>query len=611
MSGIVGLVELDGAPVDRALLERMTAFQRFRGPDGSAVWTDGSVGLGHTLLKTTDEAEHETQPCSLDSRVWITADARVDARPDLIERLRGKGRDVGPSVTDPELILHAYAVWSDDCLEHLLGDFSFAIWDGPRRWLFCAVDHWGVKPFYYAHLGSSLVFSNTLDCVRMHPKVRDEFNEVAIGDFLLFGYYQDRDVTAYADIPRLAPGHCLAVDAGGLQRRRYWSLPVVEVVDPPRPSDTLDRFRELLDQAVGDRLRTNRLGIHMSGGVDSPLVAATAHQLLAERYSRFELTAFTYVYDRLVPDDEAHYAGLVARGLGIPIRFVRADDFGVYADSMAPAWPPPEPVYDPNWAGEVSAAAAAASVVRALLTGWDGDAPLRADIRLHWLDRARRRQWRRLVSDIALYVLQEHGPPPIGLRTLLKSSRESLKPQPQLPPWIEPAFARRCDLSDRLRVHSRTPRHATARAAAYANYAIPVWTRLFDSHDPNWTGASLEAWHPLLDTRLVGFLLGLPAVPWCVGKEIFRRRILDAPISEAVKSRPKTPVRGDPVTAQLGRMERWERDCRPFAPELERFVVRSLVPTLAGCGSVQAVWLHLRPHGVDCWLQGRRRRECP
>ena len=73
----------------------MTAFQRFRGPDGSAVWVDGSVGLGHTLLKTTDEAEHEHQPCSLDGRVWITADARVDGRRDLIDRPSGEGAGRG------------------------------------------------------------------------------------------------------------------------------------------------------------------------------------------------------------------------------------------------------------------------------------------------------------------------------------------------------------------------------------------------------------------------------------------------------------------------------------------------------------------------------------
>lgn len=606
MSGIAGLFERDGAPVDRALLERMTAFQRFRGPDGSAVWSDGRVGLGHTLLKTTDEAEREHQPCSLDGRVWITADARVDGRADLTDRLRGKGRDVAASVTDPELILHAYHAWGENCLEHLLGDFSFVIWDGHRRQIFCAVDQWGVKPFYYADVGSSFVFSNTLDCVRMHPKVRDEFNEVAIGDFLLFGCYQDRDVTAYADISRLAPGHCLVAGAGDLQFRRYWSLPVVDVMDRPHP-ETLDRFLELFDRAVSDRLRTSRLGIYLSGGLDSPLVAAAAHRLLSKQYERFELSAFTWVYDHLIPDDERHYAGLVARALEIPIRFVPADDYGVFGGAENQACPPPEPVGDPGWSDHAASASAAAAVAPVFLTGWDGDAPLRADVRLHWLARARRGEWRHLVSDLVHYIVEQRALPPMGLRTLFQRSRETLRRAPEVPPWIDPGFANRLALSDRLRAHSQRPRRKSARQAAYANYALPQWGVLFDSHDPNWTGAPLEFRHPLVDTRLVAFLLELPAVPWCVGKEIFRRAV-GPPLPEEIRHRRKIPLRGDPVAAKLTQLTEWAGDFRRFAPELDRIVVRTRVPHLAGCGNLDGGWRDLWPHGVDRWLTGRRRR---
>src|SRR4051812_20160307 len=111
MSGIVGIFNLDGAPVDRHLLGRMTGYLRFRGPDASAVWIDGRVGFGHALLRTTEEAERETQPCSLDGQVWIVADARVDARDDLRTALTAHGRRDLDDATDPEFILHAYQVW--------------------------------------------------------------------------------------------------------------------------------------------------------------------------------------------------------------------------------------------------------------------------------------------------------------------------------------------------------------------------------------------------------------------------------------------------------------------------------------------------------------------
>src|SRR5438045_2935572 len=209
MSGIVGIVGLDGRPVDGELLRRMTDFMAFRGPDAQQVWCDGSVGFGHTLLRSTDESRPKKQPFSLDGRLWITADARVDGQSELIEKLRNCGWTHLGRPTDAELILRAYEAWGEDCLQHLIGDFAFAIWDGPRRRLFCGRDHFGVKPFYYAQVGNVLIFSNTLNCIRLYPDVSCELNDQAIGDFLLFNFNQDPRTTAFRDIQRLPPAHSL------------------------------------------------------------------------------------------------------------------------------------------------------------------------------------------------------------------------------------------------------------------------------------------------------------------------------------------------------------------------------------------------------------------
>lgn len=129
MSGIVGIVNLDGAPVDRTLLKRMTEFMAYRGPDGCDIWIDGHVGFGHMMLRTTTESLNERQPFSLEGQVWITADARVDSREDLIQKLPSEGSGDLRAATDVELILRAYQIWGEDCVERLLGDFAFAIWD--------------------------------------------------------------------------------------------------------------------------------------------------------------------------------------------------------------------------------------------------------------------------------------------------------------------------------------------------------------------------------------------------------------------------------------------------------------------------------------------------
>src|SRR5882724_3656061 len=84
VSGIVGIINLDGTPVDRALLMRMTEFMSFRGPDAQEIRIDGNVGFGHTMLRTTFEAETEKQPLTLDGKLWLSGDVRIDGRPELI-----------------------------------------------------------------------------------------------------------------------------------------------------------------------------------------------------------------------------------------------------------------------------------------------------------------------------------------------------------------------------------------------------------------------------------------------------------------------------------------------------------------------------------------------
>src|SRR5437016_140994 len=109
MSGVVGILRTDGAPVGRELIGRLTQSLAFRGPDAQQTWTKGQVAFGHTLLRTTFESENEQQPFTLDGEVWIVADCRVDARSELIEALKGPLSLL--RVPDVELILRAYLRW--------------------------------------------------------------------------------------------------------------------------------------------------------------------------------------------------------------------------------------------------------------------------------------------------------------------------------------------------------------------------------------------------------------------------------------------------------------------------------------------------------------------
>ena len=217
MSGFVCILHGDDAPVERALLQSFTDFLSFRGPDAQEIWLDGAIGMGHALLRTTYESKNERQPASIEGRYRIVADARLDAREELIDKLQGSGRVGCSKAPDCDLILHAYAEWGTACVDHLRGDFSFAVWDAPHKQLFCARDHFGIKPFYYSQIGEIFICSNTLNCLRLHPAVTNELNDRAVGDFLLFGLNCDNATTFFHDIQRLPPAHTLTISRHGAQ----------------------------------------------------------------------------------------------------------------------------------------------------------------------------------------------------------------------------------------------------------------------------------------------------------------------------------------------------------------------------------------------------------
>ena len=132
MSGIAGIVELDGKPASVQVLGQMTSVLSHRGPDAVLHWNDGPVALGHCMLRTTPESLSEVQPLRDQlGDVVITFDGRLDNRDELRLLLLSKGF-IAQTDTDAELVLKAYRCWDDSCPEKLLGDFAFAIWDGPR-----------------------------------------------------------------------------------------------------------------------------------------------------------------------------------------------------------------------------------------------------------------------------------------------------------------------------------------------------------------------------------------------------------------------------------------------------------------------------------------------
>jgi asparagine synthase (glutamine-hydrolysing) len=605
MSGIVGILNLDRAPIDRRLLRRMTEFMIFRGPDAQEIWTEGHVGFGHTLLKTTDESEHEHQPFTLDGHVWIVADARVDAQRDLIGKLVARGEQVEPGATDVELLLRAYRAWGEECVEHLLGDFAFAVWDGPRQRLFCARDHLGVKPFFYVHLDETVIFSNTLDCIRQHPAVSEKLNDLAIADFLLFDRNQDPATTSFADIQRIPPAHRATWSASGQRMSRYWTLPIDEPIHFKRADDYTERFKELLEIAVHDRLRTNKLAISMSGGMDSPALAATACGILRSRSSDCEVRAFTTVADG-IDQNERHYAGLVAEGLGIPIHFR-----DLSARMIDPHWDrtaihTSEPVvYPTNLAqyGEIGQFITGYS--RVMLYGEGPDNALQYEWKPYLSYLVEKRNFGRLAADVCGHVIRQRRIPLLPtIPRMLRARRERNRWRLPFPDWLNHGFESRMQLRQRWHdmehPSTPTPTHPW-RPAGYRSFQEPIWERFFRSMDAEETQAPLEYRHPFVDLRLLRYMLSLPAIPWCRAKYI-ERRAMQETLPEAVLRRPKSGLASDVV---------WEGVRRLGLPplgavrELAAYVNSDSVPKDVS-PNVGLFRVNFRPFALNYWFRNLR-----
>jgi asparagine synthase (glutamine-hydrolysing) len=607
MSGFVGVISRDGAQVDRELLKRMTAFLAYRGPDAQDLWIDGSVGLGHAMLRTTSESSpRECQPQSLDGAVWITGDVRIDGREGLISKLGSHGRHGLQGVPDAELVLHAYHTWGEDCVEHLLGDFAYAIWDARARRLFCARDHFGVKPFYYAQTLRWMVFSNTLNCIRLHPAIAGTLNDAAIGDFLLFGYNQEPTTTAFADIRRLPPAHVLTWSAESMQLRRYWSLPTDGRLEYRRPADYVDHFSELWRTAVEDRLRTDRVSVLMSGGLDSASVAVTAHERLSAQSSPFQISAHTLVYERLIPDEERHYAGLVAEKLRIPIHYLRADDYTLFGRCDEPECRTPEPSDNPVPALTADQFLLIARHHRVALSGEGGDPALSPSPATHFVNLLRARRPATLLADVVRCLAHGHRPP-LGIRAAVRRWTRSGPGRPVYPPWVSQDFEARLDLRTRWEERfGEPPSLDSRRPESCRALQSPFWPSLFETYDAGVTLCPLTVRHPFFDVRLLTYLLAVPPMPWFLKKKLLRDA-MQACLPEPVRRRRKTPMLADPVRALLRQPRaRWINHFDRRS-ELVEYVDLERIPKIAGLPQqvdrYGADWhLVTRPLCLDNWL---------
>lgn len=549
MSCIAGIINLDGAPVDRALLERMTGAMKHRAPDENGMWCSEHVALGHALLRVSSEPEDEHQPCTLDGEVWITADARIDGRPELVAALRSAGEDVRSEAPDVELILHAYRAFGESLLEHIIGDFAFALWDNRVQALICARDHVGVRPFYYAKTDRVLVFASDIDAILAHPAVSTRLDEEAIGDFLLLGQFQQADMTIYRDVRRLPAASRMRVDRDDCQVREYWTVPRQDWLRYRKDSEYVEHFRHVFNQAVSDRLRASDIVLELSGGMDSASIAAVA--AAHARPNGCTLTALTVTTNHLYAEDqEGHYSAMVASHLSMPVALRELGAHRLFERYDAPELRTAEPSAVAHRAFSYDAIAHLTQAgARVLLSGQGGDEVL-GHSSAYLVHLWRRGHLRELSAEILSHVHRTGSLRGTGLPSALAASigrRPSAQMpswRPSFPDWLDEAFVGRTRLRDRWelawhRMVTRTDPDQRVRDwassqtfSSYEMFNLPVVAR-----------------HPFFDLRLIAFLLAAPN--FIKRDKKILREAMHGKLPEVVLRRPKTPAVGDAVRAAL------------------------------------------------------------
>jgi len=609
VSGFAGVVSLDGAPADARLLERIAERLAFRGPDGTHITAKPGAGLCFTFLRTGPAPQCPSQPCSLDGRVWLLGDVRLDGRDDLRRKLEQQGEKVDGNLTDEELLLRAWRRWGEDGLADLIGDYSFALWDAEARVLWCARDLMGARPFFYAQAGNRLYFSNTLEAMRCAQDISSALDLHFIGDFLLQDWCSDPQRTAFRNISRLPGGHMLRYSTAGIAVRRFASLPIEEPLWLKREEEYVEQFRELLEQAVRERLPRGPAAVLMSGGLDSTSVAAIATKIAKTSGSHASLRAHTVDYRPLFDDEEAYYASLAAEHLGIPIEILQGASCIPYEGWSDSELRMPEPCHEPflllnNQQYERVRAHAAVA-----LAGFGGDDVLTGQAWPYLVYLFQRLSFGKIGRIFGGYILKHGRVPPLraGFRARLQRWMGRSEPMSEYPRWLAPAFEEQQHLRERwLDLQQARKNSHPLHPIGHTGLSNGFWPSVFESDDAAWTGAAVEMRAPLLDQRVLRYLLRVPPVPWCMHKELLRQTMRGL-LPERIRLRPKVPLLGDPlrIYAESGS---WNplRLSEPTA-KMRMFVDWELLAaTLVGArssGLWPGLWSDLRPVSLNYWLK--------
>src|SRR3954466_12543128 len=313
MCGITGWANLNPRtlPPEGAeeLLRAMCDRMHHRGPDSEGYLVDEGVALGMRRLAIIDLLTGDQPTFNYDRSVAVVLNGEIYNYREVRADLEKRGHRFRTE-SDTEALPHLDDEYGRDMVQHLNGMFAFALWDEKRKRLFVARDRFGEKPLYWGVFGRTLLFASEPKVLLAHPAVKPDLNLNALRQYLSFDYVP-APLSIYEGINKLPAAHTLTLENEQIKVERYWRLSYQTKQPVPSVDEAADQLRDLLADAVKMRLVSDvPLGILLSGGIDSSVVAALAVRASTETVKTFSIGFAEASFD------ESQYARAVAKFLG-------------------------------------------------------------------------------------------------------------------------------------------------------------------------------------------------------------------------------------------------------------------------------------------------------
>lgn len=367
MCGIAGTYNYrNDLPVSKEILKQMADAIIHRGPDDDGYYLKGNLGLAFRRLSIIDLDTGKQPIHNEDSSVWVIFNGEIYNYVELREDLIEKGHSFYTR-SDTEVIVHLYEEHGAEFPLYLNGMYAIALWDEKKGKLFLVRDRAGIKPLYYAETDRGLVFGSEIKAL-LKAGVSRETDHEAINQYLSYGYIP-APLTGFNAIRKLDSGHMLICSGSGCSKNEFWdltdsSVPAFDINEDEMVELFIDELKKVIKRQVRSDVP---LGIFLSGGIDSSLIASVA----AERCN-LQLNAFTVGFEE-ESYNELGNAGIVTDRLGLSMReFVLSekDIFGEIENILSFL---DEPLFDYSVIPVYFISKLARSHVKTVLGGEGGD----------------------------------------------------------------------------------------------------------------------------------------------------------------------------------------------------------------------------------------------